>query len=306
MVQKISHNADGELRFEDDVETTELKLAQLKANFGKNLILNPQFDSYNIDTNLPDFWTLLSTPTLDIAADTLFPGRQGNQITITASGGSPKGIQLVGAPTNWLKVLPETKYMFSIDDKVTAGDMLIISIASYAGAVFKEVNLETDLNSVTRVRDAFSFTTHADADNLSIRLLAKNIGDIVFVSHPKLEQGSIATPFVEPDRDRMTVRTEITNSTPDPVIASRWNKHNITAQGDGPTISAPTGLVYDGDKLRFRFEDDGTGRAITWNAIYEAVQPLPATTTAGKKLYIDFDYNAADVKFDCVYSVEEP
>ncbi len=305
MVQKISHNADGELRFEDDVETTELKLTQLKANFGKNLISNPQFDSYNIDTNLPDFWALTNTPTLAIAPDTLFPSRKGNQITITGTG-IREGIKISGGTSNPLKVLPFITYAISLDNKVITGDELLLFVQSFNGAIAGTSHISVTLTNDTAKRYTATFTTDADADNLAIFIQASNTGDIVTVSHLKLEQGSIATPFVEPDRNRMTVRTEITNSTPDPVIASRWNKHNITAQGDAPTISAPTGLVYDGDRLRFRFEDDGTGRAITWNAIYEAVELLPASTTAGKKLYVDFDYNASDVKFDCVHSVEEP
>ena len=309
MVQKISQNADGELRLEDDVETTELKLTQLKANFGKNLLQNPQFDSYDIDTNLPDFWTLVITPTLAIVPDTLFPARKGNQVTMTATGVINEGMKIQATTPmldNWLQVLPETKYTFAFDYKCNAGDELFIIITSFNGAAQGSSHVQATLASDTAIRVPYTFITDADADNLEIWIVAKNDGDIVTISHPKLEEGAIATPYIPLDRDRKTTRTEATNTTPDPHIASRSNQHIITALAAPPTISVPTGLVYDGDKLRFRFEDNGTGRAITWNAIFEAVAPLPASTTASKKLYVDFAYNAADVKFDCVYSVEEP
>ena len=66
-------------------------------------------------------------------------------------------------------------------------------------------------------------------------------------------------------------------------------------------INAPTGTPYDGQKLIIRLEDDGTGRAITWNAIYEDCGgTLPATTIASKKVYIGLIYNSADTKWDCV------
>ncbi|GAG55283.1 unnamed protein product, partial [marine sediment metagenome] len=163
-------------------------IAILNPNYGKNLLRNQSFESYDIDTNLPDFWALFQTPTLAIAADTLFPARKGNQITITCVGEGGEGIRIMGSATNPLKVLPETTYTFAIDYKATALDFGYVYIRSYAGAVEGTVHVnDSTLASTDAVRVPYTFTTDADADNLRIELWCKNDGDIVVYSHPKLE-----------------------------------------------------------------------------------------------------------------------
>lgn len=184
------------LTFYDDDTGSEVNLKDT-FNQGKNLIQNGAFLDSDGD-DLPDFWALELTPTLAIAADTLFVGRQGNQITITNTGQGYEGIGISGSATNWLKVLPSTKYTFSIDYKVTADDFAAIVISSYNDAVAgaEHVN-EFNLDSTTPLRLTYTFTTDADANNLSIFLRAKNDGDIVYFAHPKLEQGAIATPYID-------------------------------------------------------------------------------------------------------------
>jgi len=277
------------------------------ALYGKNLLLNQSFESYNIDTNLPDFWDLYNTPTLLIAADTLFPARGGNQIIITCTGTGYEGIQIEEGGSNWLKVLPSTKYTFSIDYKVTAGDFLYICIKSYNGAVAGTEHVDDDtLASTDATRVTYTFTTDADADNLAIMLIAKNDGDIVFVSHPKLEQGAIGTPYILPDRDRTTKLIEATNATPDPIIRSKHTKHIITALATACEFAAPTGDIRDGDALLIRIKDNGTARALTYNAIYRAGTDiaLPLTTVISKTMYLGFIYNAADSKWDLVAYID--
>jgi hypothetical protein len=67
------------------------------------------------------------------------------------------------------------------------------------------------------------------------------------------------------------------------------------------TVNAPTGTPLDGDRLMFRIKDNGTSRAITWNAIYRIVGTvLPTATVANKTSYVGCIYNAADTKWDVV------
>jgi len=176
----------------DGYEASEL------AMYGENLLKNAGFVDSDGD-GLPDYWTLNPTPTLAIAADTLFPARGGNQITITATGTANEGIQVNPGTSNWLKVLPSTTYTFSIDYKVTAGDYFRLFLTSYNGATAgtTHVDTSTTLTSTTAIRVSYAFTTDADATNLYVRLFARNDGDIVIVSHPKLEQGAVATPYTE-------------------------------------------------------------------------------------------------------------
>ena len=73
------------------------------------------------------------------------------------------------------------------------------------------------------------------------------------------------------------------------------------------TIAAPTGTPHEGQELTFRFKDDGTARALTWNAIFEDYTgSLPTTTTAGKTVYIGCKYNLINTKWDVVAVQTQP
>ncbi len=81
--------------------------------------------------------------------------------------------------------------------------------------------------------------------------------------------------------------------------ANNHDAYHVTALATGATIAAPTGTPTDGQPLRFRFKDNGTGHALAWNAIFRAIGiTLPTSTTASKTLYVQCAYNAADAKWD--------
>lgn len=186
---------------------------------GDNILLNPSF-LVGATANLPLYWDLLLTPTLALVADTLFPALGGNQLTITGTAAAFEGIIITGSTTNWLKVKPSTTYTFSIDYSATAGDNLYVSVRSYnnASAGTAHVSAGT-LNSTTAVRYTVTFTTDADATNIQIKLLANADGDIIIISHPKLEEGSIATPF-EPSHARTRLTSKLIGISRDMAAAS--------------------------------------------------------------------------------------
>jgi len=73
----------------------------------------------------------------------------------------------------------------------------------------------------------------------------------------------------------------------------------ITAQAEALAIAAPTGTPSNGNAFAFRIKDNGTARALTFNAIYRAIgSDLPTTTTLGKTLYFVAVYNSTDTKWD--------
>lgn len=75
----------------------------------------------------------------------------------------------------------------------------------------------------------------------------------------------------------------------------------ITAQAAALTIAAPTGTPIQGQKLIFRIKDNGTARAITWNAIFRVIGvTLPTTTVINKTTYVGCIYNSTDTKWDVV------
>lgn len=97
---------------------------------------------------------------------------------------------------------------------------------------------------------------------------------------------------------RFTTITTATTITP---TADDSDYYAATALGAAATIAAPSGTPSAGQRLVIRLKDDGTGRALTWNAIYRAIGvTLPTTTVAGKTHYIFFIYNATDTKRDAV------
>jgi hypothetical protein len=74
----------------------------------------------------------------------------------------------------------------------------------------------------------------------------------------------------------------------------------ITALAVNTVIGAPTGTPRQGQKLLFRIKDAGVAKTVGWNAIYKGIGlTLPATTVAGKELYIGFYYNSTDTKWEC-------
>jgi len=70
------------------------------------------------------------------------------------------------------------------------------------------------------------------------------------------------------------------------------------------TINAPGGSPVDGDKLMFRFLDNGTARTLTWDTTYTSIVGSAFTntfnTTAGKTTYVGCIYNANNTRWDVI------
>jgi len=80
---------------------------------------------------------------------------------------------------------------------------------------------------------------------------------------------------------------------------------HITAQNAAITsfTSSLSGTPVDGDTLRISITDDGTGRALTWGASFEAsTVALPTTTVASTRLDVGFFWNTETSKWRCVAS----
>ena len=89
-----------------------------------------------------------------------------------------------------------------------------------------------------------------------------------------------------------------TTLTPD---VSVGDIYAYTALASALTINAPIGSPTNGEKLMFRLLDNGTGRALTWNATYTVIGvTLPTTTTASKTTYVGCIYNANNTRWDVI------
>lgn len=97
------------------------------------------------------------------------------------------------------------------------------------------------------------------------------------------------------------------SATPTP-NADTTDLYALTAQAAAAAFGAPTGTPVNGQKLLIRIKDNGTARALTWDAAYVAGgTALPSTTVISKILTIGFIYNTDNSlnKWQCVGSQQE-
>lgn len=102
--------------------------------------------------------------------------------------------------------------------------------------------------------------------------------------------------------------TTITSSATPTVNTDSTDMVSITALAAAITsmTSGLTGTPDDGDALLFRIKDNGTARAITWGALFEAVGvALPTTTVISKRLTVGFIWDAVTSKWGCVSVAQE-
>ena len=103
------------------------------------------------------------------------------------------------------------------------------------------------------------------------------------------------------------VSSETSSATPT-INVDNVDAHSITALA--ATITSFTtnlsGTPTNFQKLLIRIKDNGTARAITWGASFEAKGvALPTTTTISKVLTVGFIYDSVTSKWGCVCSVTE-
>jgi hypothetical protein len=106
---------------------------------------------------------------------------------------------------------------------------------------------------------------------------------------------------------RITARVSVTASITSPLA---WNSNNFdqyaaTAQAGALTINADAGTPTDGQRIIFRFKDNGAARAMTWttgstNSFRAVGVTLPTTTMISKTVYVSCVYNAADSRWDAI------
>lgn len=119
--------------------------------------------------------------------------------------------------------------------------------------------------------------------------------------------------------------TLVGRATTDTLTNKRITKRSVTTAGPGATPSIATdttdyaeftalalaitsmttnltGTPVRGDTLWISFTDNGTARAITWGASFEAsgTQALPTTTVISTRLDVGFTWNVATSKWRCV------
>lgn len=117
--------------------------------------------------------------------------------------------------------------------------------------------------------------------------------------------GDTDTQTLTNKRITKRVVTATSSATPTP-NADTTDHFQLTAQAAAAAFAAPTGTPTNGQTMTIRIKDNGTARALTWNAIYRAIGlSLPSTTVISKTLYVGMIYNSADTKWDVVAVQQE-
>lgn len=108
---------------------------------------------------------------------------------------------------------------------------------------------------------------------------------------------------------RITPRVTSETSSATPTInTDNSDVHKITALAADITSMTTnlSGTPTDQQKLIIHFKDDGTARAITWGASFEAKGvALPTTTTLSKVTRVGLIYDSVATKWGCVAVVTE-
>ncbi len=120
------------------------------------------------------------------------------------------------------------------------------------------------------------------------------------------------TPVGDTDTQTLTNKTitsrEITTASSASVTidAAVTDIYTITALAAAVTFNAPTNAPAQGKPLLLRMKDNGTARAITWNAAFHPIGlTLPTTTVISKLLYLRMYYNSTSTQWDVVGVAQE-
>lgn len=104
----------------------------------------------------------------------------------------------------------------------------------------------------------------------------------------------------------VTAAASYTTNTGTSLNVDTCDEFVVTAQAGALLFNAPSGTPVQGQRLVIRIKDDGTGRALTYNAVFRAVGvTITTTTVANKTHYLGFIYNSTDTKWDCVAIADE-
>ena len=280
---KVFSRAGGFLKFKEDSFVKYYNLNEIEITVRENKVNFPDGNGYLFSNVSPSF------ASNEIFADQI--GTWQAEAQAGASGGEDvnavhvnqadeiAGVTSKGTPTVSDFLLIEDVADGNSKKKITIGD---IPATSDVNAV--HVNEPNEITAITEK------TTVSNQDEFII------------------EDSSAS--FVKKSIKRKTLINPINNNTETATTLTpnidEYQQESVNDLATALTIGAPTGTVATGMKLILRIADNGTARALTFNAIYRAIGvTLPTTTTADKILYIGCIYSEQGSKWDVIAIKEE-
>jgi len=187
------------------------------------------------------------------------------------------------------------------DDRTTGVGKYLKCIAADGTAEWATVTDSGEVNTASNVGAGTGIFAQKSGVDLEFKTITSTGSTVTITSDSTTV--NVEADFVQDYDPRVTSTASTATLTVD---SSSTDQSILTAQAAALTIAAPTGTPVQGRKLILRIKDNGTARAITWNAIFRTMgTTLPTTTVISKTVYIGCVYNSTDTKWDVVAVAQE-
>lgn len=134
----------------------------------------------------------------------------------------------------------------------------------------------------------------------TVKVTIDTIKSFIFTAYASFTQ------TVTNKRITKRVKTNTYDAAPSP-LTDDFDIIIQTAMTGSVAVGAPSGTPTSCQELVFKFKDDGTPRAITWDTAFrDGGGGLPSTTTANKVTHVFFIYDLASLKWLCVDTKTQP
>jgi hypothetical protein len=171
---------------------------------------------------------------------------------------------------------------------------------------------DTEKSTWNGKQDALGFTAVPNTRTVAGKALSADVtlakGDVGLGNVDNTSDATKNSATATLTNKRITMRVISAASTSSLTIdGDATDMYKITALAAALSIEAPSGTPTDGQKLMLKIKDNGTSRALTWNAIFTGVYgtALPAATTLGKRHILGFIYDSVATKWECVVALVE-
>jgi hypothetical protein len=259
---------------------------------------------------------------LTIYAPTNFSLMANQNETDTVLGSTSSGlIKKIGIATTYLKKSDTV----SLSDRINAkGNGTVTSVGSgfglSGGTITTTGTLRVDSTNVPT-----QYRVDTTAFNALTRINTKGSGTVTSIQVVG-GTGATVTPTTAVTTSGVyTVTPEVSSATFNSLSNKRWvprvisaasyttsvtipadsvDLFQITAQAGALLFNAPSGTPNNGDLLVIRIKDNGTARALTYNAIFN--WSPPSTTVLGKYLVMCFMYNSVTSNWNFMWKRDEP
>lgn len=287
-----------------------------------------------IITTTTGTFTLTNAKTLSVSATLTLAGTDGKTLTVSNSGTLAGGdafvlaiaagktltvsnsLTLAGTDST-VMTFPTTSKTIAANDgsnwtfaSQAIGDLVYASSTTAFTRLAAVAVGQVLVSAGTGTAPAYSANpqiTTIELGNASDTTLARvsaGVMSVEGVTVPTISSTSTITN--KRNQPRIVSAASYTTDTGTSLDVSTTDIFVITAQAGALLFNAPGGTPVQGEKLVIRIKDNGTARALTWNAVFRAMgTALPSTTVLSKTLYLGFFYNSTDTKWDLVASAQE-